>query len=149
MHCFWYYTWGVFLMHVAVLLSCAKVFIIISNVTTERLHSRCGYISYSEINDDSQNKYPKGQRVLCAKIFPGSVTFLKLTKLKDIGELCAATSDFVNQTCIHSRNTPIQIYWKFYNRKRKLLIKEFRYFPYFCSKHRLWVLVRTASVRQF
>ena len=28
-------------------------------------------------------------------------------------------------------------------------IKNLIYFSYFCSKHRLWVLVRTASVRQF
>ena len=27
--------------------------------------------------------------------------------------------------------------------------KIFRYFSYFCSKHRLWVLVRTASARRF
>ena len=27
--------------------------------------------------------------------------------------------------------------------------KKFRYFSYFCSKHRLWVLVRTASPRRF
>ena len=27
--------------------------------------------------------------------------------------------------------------------------KKFWYFSYFCSKHRLWVLVRTASMRQF
>ena len=27
--------------------------------------------------------------------------------------------------------------------------KKLRYFPHFCSKHRLWVLVRTASVRRF
>ena len=28
-------------------------------------------------------------------------------------------------------------------------IKKLRYFSYFCSKHRLWVLVRTASMRRF
>ena len=33
--------------------------------------------------------------------------------------------------------------------KGKFSDKKFRYFSYFCSKHRLWVLVRTASVRQF
>ena len=27
--------------------------------------------------------------------------------------------------------------------------KKFTYFSYFCSKHRLWVLVRTASARRF
>ena len=31
----------------------------------------------------------------------------------------------------------------------KFLDKKFWYFSYFCSKHRLWVLVRTASARQF
>ena len=28
-------------------------------------------------------------------------------------------------------------------------IKKIWYFPYFCSKHRLWVLIRTASTRRF
>ena len=32
--------------------------------------------------------------------------------------------------------------WKFSD-------KNLRYFSYFCSKHRLWVLVRTASARRF
>ena len=41
---------------------------------------------------------------------------------------------------------PIQIYWKFYLKKNEnFQIKKFWYFSYFCSKHRLWVLVRTAS----
>ena len=31
----------------------------------------------------------------------------------------------------------------------KLQIKKLRYFSYFCSKHRLSVLVRTASARRF
>ena len=43
-------------------------------------------------------------------------------------------------------NTPIQIYWKFYNHKRKISRQKFLiFFLYSCSKHRLWVLVRTAS----
>ena len=47
---------------------------------------------------------------------------------------------------IHYENTLIQIYWKFYyQKKRKFSDKKFCYFSYFCSKHRLWVLVRTAS----
>ena len=53
-------------------------------------------------------------------------------------------------TYFHYENTPIQIYWKLYNqKKRKFSDKKFWYFSYFCSKHRLWVLVRTASVRRF
>ena len=50
----------------------------------------------------------------------------------------------------HYENRPIQIYWKFYNQKKgKFSDKNFWYFSYFISKHRLWVLVRTASARQF
>ena len=46
----------------------------------------------------------------------------------------------------HYENTPIQIYWKYCNQKWKIFIKKkFWYFSYSCSKHRLWVLVRTAS----
>ena len=46
----------------------------------------------------------KGQRLVtwveCAKIFPDSVTYLKLMKPKGLGELGAATSDLANQTGI-------------------------------------------------
>ena len=31
----------------------------------------------------------------------------------------------------------------------KFSAKKLRYFSYFCSKHRLWLLVRTASLRRF
>ena len=37
----------------------------------------------------------------------------------------------------------------FTTKKRKFSDKKFWYFSYFCSKHRLWVLVRTASTRRF
>ena len=36
--------------------------------------------------------------------FPGSVTYLKLVKLKGFGELCAATSDLANQTGIEKKD---------------------------------------------
>ena len=59
---------------------------------------------------------------------------------------------------MHYENTPIQIYWKFHtpsppptHKKKnwKFSDKNSDMFSYFCSKHRLWVLVRTASVRRF
>ena len=34
-------------------------------------------------------------------------------------------------------------------KKRKFSDKKIWFFSYFCSKHRLWVLVRTASMRRF
>ena len=37
----------------------------------------------------------------------------------------------------------------FSTKKWKISDKKFWYFSYFCSKHRLWVLVRTASARRF
>ena len=50
----------------------------------------------------------------------------------------------------HYENTPIQIYRKFHLKKlKKIQIKKSDIFSYFCSKHRLWVLVRTASSRRF
>ena len=49
----------------------------------------------------------------------------------------------------HYKNTPIQIWRKFHLQKLKIFRKKIRYFSYFCSKHRLWVLVRTASARRF
>ena len=49
----------------------------------------------------------------------------------------------------HYENMPVQIYWKFYTTKKwKFSDKKFWYFSYFCSKHWLWVLLRTASVRR-
>ena len=50
---------------------------------------------------------------------------------------------------IHDENMPLQIYWKFTTKKWKFSDKKFWYFSCFCSKHRLWVLVRTASKRRF
>ena len=32
-----------------------------------------------------------------------------------------------------------KIYWKFHHQKLKVFWYKFWYFPYFCSKHRLWV----------
>ena len=50
----------------------------------------------------------------------------------------------------NSENMPIQIYWKFYHQKTKISDKKnLIYFFNFCSKHKLWVLVRTASPRRF
>ena len=50
----------------------------------------------------------------------------------------------------HYGNTPIQIYWKLYNQKREnFSIKKSDIVSFFCSKYRLWVLVRTASARRF
>ena len=50
---------------------------------------------------------------------------------------------------IHYENMPIQIYWKFTTKKGKISDKNSDIFSYFCSKHRLWGLVRTASARRF
>ena len=54
----------------------------------------------------------------------------------------------------HYENTPIQIYCNFTTKKGKFSDKKFWYFHkywYFSfrSKHRLWVLVRTAMTRRF
>ena len=46
----------------------------------------------------------------------------------------------------HYKYTPVQKYCKFYNQERKVSDKNPDiFFSYFCSKHRLWVLVGTAS----
>ena len=46
----------------------------------------------------------------------------------------------------HYENTPIQITENFTTTKWQISDKKFWYFSYFCSKHRLWILVRTASL---
>ena len=53
------------------------------------------------------------------------------------------------QNASHCENTPIEIYRKFHLKNWKFLDKKLWYFSYFCSKHRLLVLVRTASPRRF
>ena len=55
------------------------------------------------------------------------------------------------QSGIHNENTPIQIYTgKFHLQKLKIFRKKKTLiFSNFCLKHRLWVLVRTASARRF
>ena len=53
---------------------------------------------------------------------------------------------FIVLLFLHYENMPIQIYWKFYHQKWKFSEKKKSwYLLYFCSKHRLRVLVRTAS----
>ena len=50
----------------------------------------------------------------------------------------------------HYENTPIQMYCKFQHQTNEgFQIKILIFFLYFCSKLRLWVLVRTASPRRF
>ena len=51
---------------------------------------------------------------------------------------------------LHYKNMPIQIYWKFYNQKEEnFQIKNSDIFHISALKHRLLVLVRTASPRRF
>ena len=51
---------------------------------------------------------------------------------------------------IHYEVTPFQMYRRFHPQKTEnFQIKNSRYVSYFCSKHRLWVLFRTASARRF
>ena len=52
---------------------------------------------------------------------------------------------FVSRYILSFENTPIQIYWNFTTKNWMFSIKILIFFSYFCSKHRLWVLVRTAS----
>ena len=50
---------------------------------------------------------------------------------------------------LYYEKTPIQIYRKFHLQKLKIFEQKILIFSYFCSKHRLWVLNRTASARWF
>ena len=55
-----------------------------------------------------------------------------------------------NQYQLHITKTCLFKYTENFTTKNgNFLIKKLWYFPYFCSKHRLWVLVRTASARRF
>ena len=50
---------------------------------------------------------------------------------------------------LHYENASIQFTENFTTKNRKFSDKKFRHFSYFCSKYRLWILVRTASPRRF
>ena len=55
-----------------------------------------------------------------------------------------------NSGYFHYANMPVQYTAIFYGCKNdNFQIIFFGYFSYFCSKHRLWVHVRTASARRF
>ena len=68
----------------------------------------------------------------------------KTQKNKQTGEQYSkmSTFDIITKACLFKYTE------KFYHQKMKISDKKLWYFSYFCSKHRLWVLVRTAS-RQF
>ena len=51
--------------------------------------------------------------------------------------------------CIFLRRILADNKVKFTTKKWKFSDKKFLYFSYFCSKYRLWVLIRTASTRRF
>ena len=81
------------------------------------------------------------------------------TSIADAGEGDATTSrpDTETTTIRHQRQ-PLTAITKtclfkyienFITKKWNFSDKKFWYFSYFCSKHRLWVLVRTASARRF
>ena len=57
-------------------------------------------------------------------------------------ELLYCRSTFITKTCIFKYTE------NFTAKKWKFLDKKFWYFSYFCSKHRLWVLVRTNEYQQ-
>ena len=75
---------------------------------------------------------------------PFNIIKVILRQWKDDNErVCSMKCCTIMKTCLfkYTENFTIKK-WKFSDKK-------FRYFSYFCSKHRLWVLIRTASLRQF
>ena len=56
----------------------------------------------------------------------------------------------INTVCQYITKTRLFKYTEnFTTQKGKISNEKFWYFSYFCSKHRLWVIVRTASARRF
>ena len=78
-----------------------------------------------------------GRCVVCHGLFA-----LSLGRLSSVAMALPPTSS-------HYENTPMQIYRKPPKTEIFQIKKKTDIFSYFCSKHRLWVLVRTASVRRF
>ena len=62
--------------------------------------------------------------------------------------LASGVSSF--SECLHYANMSVQYTAIFHGCKNdNFQMIFFKYFSYFCSKHRLWVHVRTASARRF
>ena len=56
-----------------------------------------------------------------------------------------APRHFITKTCLYNFDPP----WTPLLYSKTGVYRGIHYFSYFCSKHRLWVLVRTASPRRF
>ena len=91
------------------------------------------------------------ERLCWSYVPPGYPKRYKLNPLKywlDVQadlSLCWSHGSYcrITKTCLFKYTEKIT------TKKWKFSDKNFRYFSYFCSKHRLWVLVRTASPRRF
>ena len=82
-------------------------------------------------------------------IVPSLAAYIILPCLASSFSDCVASLAELGVYCLyHYENTPIQIYWKFHHQTLKSFQIKILIFIYFCSKHRLWVLVRTASPRR-
>ena len=66
---------------------------------------------------------------------------------KHVGEQPEQTVFFIRS--LHYENTPIQMYRNFHTLKNENFQIQTDIFSYFCPKHKLWILVRTALARQF
>ena len=95
-------------------------------------------------------KTTKGRRAMRKHVF-GHIRTLKTQIGLRIRVVWSEFSLSANKISgYHYENTPFQIYRKFHLQKTEnFQIKKLWYVSYFCSKHRLWVLVRTASTRRF
>ena len=57
------------------------------------------------MNEQVAQRATIAHRVQCAMVkCPGAVTYLKLMKPKDLGELCAPTSNLASQTGVEKTN---------------------------------------------
>ena len=86
--------------------------------------------------------------LLAAGLFCDLETSLELVNIKRTRCVC----EHVCNLELHQndyKNTPIQIYRKFHLQKLKIFRLKTLIFSFFYSKHRLSVLVRTASPRGF
>ena len=100
------------------------------------------------------NSYPSGEISLSCMDTHGGLRYSRkeapvVQCLTYLILIRGQTTEIKEAQQIHYENTPSLIYWKFHHQKLKVFGQNFYYFSYFCSKHRLWILVRTASPRRF
>ena len=128
----------------------------------------CRFLKYNPISPPPLHppRYSRVYRVLFALFFKAEPRVFRHIVRKNEGQFQLAHAHSIISAFVIRQHSIVYICRRFLIRhitktclfkytetfttiKRKFSDKKFWNFSYFCSKHRLWVLVRTASPRRF